>query len=294
MRNSECGVRGNKFVTAILLVLIWTATALAAQDQQIAQKIAALEKINGKFSFVVLGDNRSGGDVYWKIVSMAMERKPDFIVNTGDMIASPGSLDDWAKFWDLSKIVTVPYFLTVGNHDAHPKVPRSEKIYREQVDLPGNELYYSFVAGDSLFIVLDSYVDDEEKRITGEQYLWLEGVLANAKQRHKFVFLHHPLYTEPRKGKHAGDSLDKYPKERDRLEALFVKTGVRAVFAGHEHFYQRKSVDGITHIITGGGGAPLYGDEKDGAFHHYIVLSVDGGNVSGEVVDINGKVRDRF
>ena len=282
------------FIFILLTVILAAVPVFAGQDQQIAQKLVSLEKINGKFSFVVLGDNRSGGDVYRKIVSMAMERKPDFIINTGDMIASPGNSDDWAKFWELSKVVTVPYFLTVGNHDAHPKVPRSEKIFKEQVDLPGNELYYSFVAGNSLFIVLDSYIDDQEKRITGEQYAWLEGVLAHASQKHKFVFLHHPLYTEPGKGHHSGDSLDKYPKDRDRLETLLVKSRLDAVFAGHEHFYQRKSVDGITHVITGGGGAPLYGDEKDGAFHHYIVMTVDGGTVSGEVVDINGKVRDRF
>ena len=282
------------FIFILLTVILAAVPVFAGQDQQIAQKLVSLEKINGKFSFVVLGDNRSGGDVYRKIVSMAMERKPDFIINTGDMIATPGSSDDWAKFWELSKVVTVPYFLTVGNHDAHPKVPRSEKIYKEQVDLPGNELYYSFIAGNSLFIVLDSYIDDQEKRITREQYAWLEGVLANARQKHKFVFLHHPLYTEQGKGRHAGDSLDKHPKDRDRLEALLVKSRVDAVFAGHEHFYQRKSVDGITHIITGGGGAPLYGDEKDGAYYHYIYITVDGDEARAEVVDINGKVRDSF
>ena len=58
----------------------------------------------------------------------------------------------------MSKPITVPYFLTVGNHDIHPKVPGSEKTYKEQVDLPGNELYYSFTAGNSLFVVLDSYI----------------------------------------------------------------------------------------------------------------------------------------
>lgn len=67
-----------------------------------------------------------------------------------------------------------------------------------------------------------------------------------------------------------------------------------AVFAGHEHLYQRKQAGGIVHITTGGGGAPLYADEKDGGFHHYVLVNVDGEKVSGEVVDIGGKVRDRF
>jgi len=278
----------------ILLVLALAGNAVAVQDQQIAPKLAVLEQIQGKFTFVVLGDNRSGDDTYRKIVSLAMERKPDFIINTGDMIAKPGNKNDWANFWALSKPITVPYFLTVGNHDANPKVPLSEKTFKAQVDLPGNELYYSFVAGNSLFIVLDSYVDDQEKRITGEQFKWLETVLANSTQKHKFVFLHHPLYTDLEKGHHAHDSLDRYPENRDRLESLFAKHKVYAVFAGHEHYYQRRMVDGIVHVITGGGGAPVYDREEDGGFFHFVRMTVDGDTVSGEVIDINGKVRDRF
>ena len=242
----------------------------------------------------MVGDNRSGDDTYKKIVSMIMERKPDFVVNTGDMIATPGSRQDWAKFWEMSKPITVPYFLTVGNHDVHPKVPLSEKRYKEEVDLPGNELYYSFTAGNSLFVVLDSYIDDQEKRISGEQLKWLEGVFVNSQQKHKFVFLHHPLYTDLGKGHHAHDSVDAYPDSRDRLEALFAKFKVDAVFAGHEHYYERRTVDGIIHIITGGGGAPIYDKEEYGGFNHFVQVTVDGDKVSAEVVDISGKVRDRF
>ncbi len=294
VRSWELGVRSKKLFTAIVLIFAAATGAFGAQDQQIQQKIDALAKIQGKFSFVVIGDNRSGDEIYRKVVRMAMDRKPDFIVNTGDMITTPGSRKDWANFWELSKPITVPYFLTVGNHDAHPKVPLSEKQYKEQVDLPGNELYYSLSAGNSLFIVLDSFLDDQEKKIAGEQLKWLEGVLAVSHEKHKFVFLHHPLYTDLGKGHHAHDSLDKYPESRDKLHALFLKYRVTAVFSGHEHYYERRSVDGIFYVITGGGGAPIYDKEEYGGFNHYIVVSVDGEKVSAEVVDLNAKVRDRF
>lgn len=294
MRNGEWGLPIKKFIASLFLLLSLAGTIFAAQDQQIAEKLARLEKLQGPFTFVVIGDNRSGSDIYRKLVVMAMDRKPAFIVNTGDMIKTPGNKSDWAQFWEMSKPITVPYFLTVGNHDAHPKVPFSEKTYKEEVDLPGNELYYSFTAGNSLFIVLDSFIDDQEKRIVGEQFKWLEEVLAKSAKKHKFVFLHHPLYTDPGKGNHSGNSLDRYPEDRDRLEALLVKSKVDAVFCGHEHFYQRKTVDGITHIITGGGGAPLYGKDGDGAFNHFVLVRVDNDRVSGEVIDMNGKVRDKF
>ncbi len=293
MRSAEFGVL-SKTTFAVLLWIALAAASFAAQDQQIQHKLAALEKIWGKFTFVVLGDNRSGDDTYRKIVAMVMDRKPDFIVNTGDVITTPGNKQEWAKFWELSKPVTVPYFLAVGNHDAHPKVPLSEKTYKEEVDLPGNELYYSFVAGNSLFIILDSFMHSQEKMIVGEQLKWLEALLSKSQQKHKFVFLHHPLYTDLGKGHHAADSLDKYPESRDRLEALLAKYKVDAVFAGHEHYYEKRMVDGFLHIITGGGGAPMYDKEEYGGFNHFVQVTVDGNKVTGEVVDVKGKVRDKF
>ncbi len=293
MQRSERRVR-KKAIPAVLSLLILAVSSFASQEEQIQQKLAALENIRGKFSFVVIGDSRSGDDTYRKLVSMIMERKPDFVINTGDVIATPGNKKEWIKFWEMSRPINVPYFLAVGNHDVHSKVPRSEGIYKEQVDFPGNELYYSFTAGNSLFIVLDSCLADQEKRITGEQRAWLEGVLTGSRQKHKFVFLHHPLYTDLGKGHHAHDSLDKYPDSRDSLEALFAKFKVDAVFAGHEHYYQRRNFDSIMHVITGGGGAPVYDREEDGGFFHFVLVTVDEDKVHAEVVDSNGKIRDRF
>ncbi len=281
-----------KLAVAFIIVFGLLTVALGGQDQKISEKLAALERIQGSFSFVVLGDNRSGDDEYRKLVNMAMERKPAFVVNTGDMVPTHGSLKYWTRFWDLSKPVTAPYFLTVGNHDVHNS--GSEKMYREQVDLPGNELYYSFVAGNSLFIVLDSYLTGEEKKITGEQYKWLEGIIGGSTASHKFVFLHHPLYPDKDKGRHYGSSLDEYPRDRDRLQALLAAHRVTMVFSGHDHLYVKKVVDGIPHVITGGGGAPLYAKEKDGGFHHYVYVTVDGDRGTAEVVDIDGKTRDGF
>ncbi len=287
-------MRIRQLIAVFITFFALSTVAVAAQDQRIGEKHTALETLEDKFSFVVFGDNRSNTAVYKKLVIMAMALQPDFIVNTGDLLETPGDQKQWRSFWSVSKLINVPYFLTVGNHDISPFVPSSGSTYREQVELPGNELYYSFTAGNSLFVVLDSYLDGQEKKITGKQLAWLEGVLAKSDKKHIFVFLHHPLYTEFRKGRHWGDCLDKYPEDRDRLQALFVKAGVDVVFAGHEHFYQRKTVGGIEHVITGGAGAPLYAKDEEGGFNHFVRVTVDGGQVSADVIDRDGKVRDRF
>lgn len=282
----------------MVLILSWNGNAFSGQDQTLTQKLDALEKLGPKFSFVVLGDNRAGDPecdaVYRKVLAAALERKPDFLVNTGDQIDKPGNVEHWKRFRELSADVTVPYFLTVGNHDAHVEVAGSEDVYKAQVDLPGREIYYSFAAGNSLFVVLDSYVKGEDKRIAGDQFAWLEQTLAASKQKHRFVVVHHPLFPEKGKGRHHGNSLDRYPEDRDRLHGLFKKHGVTMVMSGHEHLYLRKVVDGIPYVITGGGGAPLYADDLNGGFFHSVYVTVDGDKVSGEAVDVNGKVRDRF
>ncbi|HMK49754.1 MAG TPA: metallophosphoesterase, partial [Thermodesulfovibrionales bacterium] len=198
----------------------------------------------------------------------------------------------WENFRKMSGAVTVPYFLTVGNHDVGDT--GSEELYKEEVDLPGNELYYSFVAGKSLFVVLDSNVPGQEEQIADEQYTWLEKLLSASREEHKFVFVHHPLYPVKGKGHHYGGSLDKYPDKRDRLEALFAKNGVNVVFVGHEHLYSKKMVDGVEHIITGGGGARLYTTDDSGGFYHFVLVTVDGKKITGKVIDINGVVRDSF
>ena len=289
------GVLTSRFVrqcVLLLLVVCLSAGAVyAGKVRTLGQRLDELKKIHGRFSFVVLGDIRSGGDTYSRLVKRAMEFKPDFVVNTGDMIFLP-SPKLWAEFWQRSRPITVPYFLTVGNHDVDAFM--GEDLYKKEVDLPGNELYYSFGVGDSLFVCLDSNIPGQEKKITDEQYKWLKGILSTPGYKHKFVFVHHPLYPEKGKGNYYEESMDKYPAERDRLEALLVESKVNMVFVGHEHLYLRKAVDGIIQIITGGGGAPLYVSDKDGGFHHFVLITVDGDTVTGKVVDISGKIRDAF
>ena len=88
--------------------------------------------------------------------------------------------------------------------------------------------------------------------------------------------------------------MDRYPLERDDLHRFFLKTGVKAVFEGDDHRYDRMQKDGILYLITGGGGAPLTYFKKRGGFFHYAWISVQQQRVEGEVVDLEGRVRDRF
>ena len=72
---------------------------------------------------------------------------------------------------------------------------------------------------------------------------------------------------------------------------------------GHDHLYYRTKRDGITYLITGGGGAPLYdpihtelaipGDVYVKSYH-IIRLDVTGKHVNGTTLTPEGQVIDRF
>jgi 3',5'-cyclic AMP phosphodiesterase CpdA len=276
-----------RFSLVLCVALIACFTAFPAQSFPGGKGLEELQKINGKFTFAVIGDTRLGEGIYEKLLTMVMGYKPAFVINLGDVIRRPGSNPDWKRFKELSSPITVPYFLAVGNHDVVDE--ESERIFREQVSLPGNGLYYSFSAGNSLIVVLDSNLTGHPREISDAQLDWLSDVLKVSDKQHKFVFLHHPIYSESLYRTLAGPR-----KARKRLLDLLKSNQVDAVFAGHLHLYQRKVYDGLTQITSGGGGAPLIAEDEKGGFFHFILVTVEGDSASCEVIDQEGKVRDRF
>ena len=117
--------------------------------------------------------------------------------------------------------------------------------------------------------------------------------MSSSEERYKFVFIHRPLFL-PKGSLKRGRVMDRYPVDRDHLHRLFLKTGVKAVFEGDDHRYDRMDKDGILYLITGGGGAPLSAFKKKGGFFHYVWVSALQERVDGEAVDLEGRVRDRF
>jgi len=175
----------------------------------------------------------------------------------------------------------MPYLLTVGNHDVRDE--EDENIYRDLFNLPGKEIYYSFDYGNSHFLVLNSEIPNEKRKITGKQYEWLKTDLQTSQKSFKYVFIHRPLYTREDIGHYFRNCLDKFPSARDSLESLFEKYGVDIVFSGHEHLYYKYIHNNVMHITSGGAGAPLYASEENGGFYHFILVKVNGKKVAGEI-----------
>ena len=95
----------------------------------------------------------------------------------------------------------------------------------------------------------------------------------------KMVVLHHPPFDPD-----GTDHIMAFGNEE--FMALMVEQQVDFVFAGHIHAYAREERDGVTYVITGGAGAPLYSSGHPQAFYHYLRVSIQDGEVTVEAIEI--------
>jgi len=271
------------------IVLLISIPCYAGSIKEVNQSIKQVQSIEPPFRFAMMGDSRDGEEVYIQLMKRALERKPHFIIHLGDMIPKPHE-KEWQTFFEISRQVSLPFFPVVGNHDVGTTT-LGEEIYRKQFFLPENKTYYAFCVGGILFVILDS--EKGRGRIINEQLSWLEDILSSSKEKIKLVFIHRPLFL-PVDSLKKGRAMDKYPIERDDLHRLFLKNKVRAVFEADDHRYDRREQDGILYLISGGGGAPLTSLKEKGGFFHYVWISAQKEKIEGEVVDLEGQIKDSF
>ncbi len=249
----------------------------------------AARENQSNFNFVVFGDTRTGHEIHQSIVDRIAALSPDFVLHTGDLVDNGLSQADWDRFFHIEAplMAETSLFPSLGNHEAN------SPLYFDLFHLPGNGRWYSFDYGDAHFISLeiDAYA---RFGTTSEQYAWLETDLATNSRPWSFVFFHIPPYSSLSED-------DAVLAVRRNLTPLFQKYGVDMVFTGHHHEYQRREVDGITYIVTGGGGAEIYPIVKPDpallAFaneHHFIAITMDGNGLHARVIAADGRELDRF
>ncbi|HKQ99118.1 MAG TPA: metallophosphoesterase [Pyrinomonadaceae bacterium] len=245
---------------------------------------------SGSVRFAVIGDTGTGSAKQQELADVMLayrEAYPfEFVLMMGDNLYSGESAQDYkTKFEDVYKPLLnegVKFYATLGNHD------ESNQRFYEYFNMNGEE-YYRFTKGNVSFYSLNSNYMDKK------QLTWLEGQLAKDTSEWKICFFHHPPYSSG--GKHGSST-----ELREVVEPIFLKYGVNAVFAGHEHFYERiKPQKGIYYFISGAGGKLRSGDVKKGspltekAFDQdmsFMILEVVGDQLHFQVISRMGQTVD--
>jgi acid phosphatase type 7 len=237
---------------------------------------------------VVYGDARTNHDIHRKIVGHILTFRPQAVISTGDQVNDGRVRDEWIIFNEIILPIrqTSEFYPLLGNHE------RNADLYFKNFQLPGNERWYSVRKGPILFLMLDSnWLIGPESN----QHAWLEKELQNIPRDVKFVaaVFHHPII-----------SSGPYPDEknlRKRLLPFLERYRVDLVFVGHEHVYERSVKDGITHVTTGGGGAPLHLKLRHNPYgqvfasvHHFCVLRTAGQTLEVRVYDTELALIDEF
>ncbi|GBE17264.1 alkaline phosphatase precursor [bacterium BMS3Abin15] len=220
------------------------------------------------FSFAVMGDNKNSFKIFSKILKDIDSSHYAFAIDVGDLVFD-GEKEKYRIFYNMIKNERTPFLVAIGNHDIR------EGGAENYFDIFG-KFYYSFDYGNSLFIVLD---DANEERIDAVQMKWLEEQLQKD-YRHKFVFLHVPLFDPRPKFNHSLSN----KQNVEEFMNLMEKYKPDIVFASHIHAYFDEIRNGINYVITGGAGSELMGIDPDHYFNHYVKIEVDGDKVSKEVV----------
>ena len=248
------------------------------------------------FFFIVYGDTRTRHEVHKKAVARILLDKPDFVLHTGDLVASGNAAVDWDKFFEIEKdlLRNIPFYPTPGNHE------RNTPLFFKYFSFPnGDGHHYSFDWGSAHFAVIDSNevgtTPQEKAAFLQAQIDWLQNDLGRNIRPLVFVWLHEPPFTG------VADRKEISAKLAAKLEPVLLKGRVAAVFGGHDHNYQHHVHAGLDYIVTGGAGAPLYELSptpetmvKGLVTDNYVRIHVKGTTAKLEAVDLEGKVLDSF
>jgi hypothetical protein len=244
------------------------------------------------------------------------EEKPDAMLVTGDIPFRGSSSSDWQIFraeadsWWQDHLRVYP---TVGNHEVIPE-PKSGYVnyFAAFPQLHGHHAY-SVLLGNVYVLSLNS---TEPIWPTGYQAEWLQAQLDHLPPQVDFVFflIHVPLIADVQTEFIANVPSPDFVKLRGYLESRAATAHAKfIVVCGHIHNYERFERNGITHVISGGGGAkpyPVYliGDEDlyrentASPNFNYVIFTIHGAHADAKmyrVVDPNAaqlsvRVSDTF
>jgi hypothetical protein len=285
-----------------------TIPALAPGEKYFYRVIANEDTCAGSFraapsddaasvNFFAYGDSRTYPAAHDAVAAGIVQRyqaAPDFqtmVVSVGDL-ATNGDVDDrWqTELFDslypniCTMLAELPFQSCIGNHEM------AGVLFSQLFPYPfAGGRYWSFDYGPAHFTCIDQYTAYGPGT---PELAWIENDLATTTKPWRFVYLHEPGWS-------AGGGHENNTWVQAYLQPLFTAHDVTMVFAGHNHYYARAEVEGIDHVTTGGGGAPLYTPNPaypdivaTARAYHYCTIEIDGGYLHFAAFGTDGAVLD--
>jgi hypothetical protein len=203
----------------------------------------------------------------------------------------------------------------LGNHEFAACYEASclERWWDTFPELHGRRWYSVALGKRVVGIAVDS---DAPLLPRSEQRIWLESQVASfgPAVRVVLIVMHHPPVADVQTVKR----VDHNPRANEESLAAYLQKAaahslVRFVIsAGHIHNYERFAREGVTYLVSGGGGATPYDVDRTAADlyqsadfpnYHYVRFELRGNTLSGEMIRLEDfaslkpaqwKIRDRF
>jgi hypothetical protein len=249
--------------------------------------------------FLAYGDTRSQPEQHNLVAeAMVSTRTEDpafqsFTAVMGDLVYDGDLEEHWhnqlfdPSFGHIRQLFEgAPYHSAIGNHE----LPGD--LFVKYFAYPfADRRYWSYDYGPVHVTIIDQYTSYYPG---SSQYEWLQADLASTTKTWKFICLHEPGWS-------AGDGHGNNIFVQSYIQPLCEEHGVAFVLGGHNHYYARAVVDGVQHITTGGGGAPLHIPipgfpyvVASASAYHYCKIEIDGYLLRFAAVTPSGTVLDEF
>jgi 3',5'-cyclic AMP phosphodiesterase CpdA len=185
-------------------------------------------------------------DNFHRVSEYIDARRPDLIINTGDLAwDAPTNPDDLVFARELHAALPVPCRYLPGNHDIGdnptavgpvPSQPATERDRQAFLSHFGEDRW-RFEAAGWCFIGLNSLIMNTGLASEAEQFDWLASQLADANGRPVALFLHKPLFLSSPDDPELAESAIRYVPQpaRSRLVNMLRSVDLRLIGSGHVH-----------------------------------------------------------
>jgi Calcineurin-like phosphoesterase/Purple acid Phosphatase, N-terminal domain len=256
----------------------------------------------GSSVIAIYGDSRGGtvavpNVAHEEVIAAMTDDQPSLLLNTGDLVGSGEQVEDWDYMFHADKnfMASVPLMPVFGNHenglDTNTMIT-GDMNWKRLFDTGSSDhpTYYSFDFANVHVIVLDVTKFWTLLLPSAAQMMWLiDDLIADELNPHtNFVLAayHYPAFTF------------KEGRTPDIVSAAilepFLRDKVDAFLYGHDHFYARSTLYGNPHVVTGGGGAPLYDFVADPTIYpwheyhersnHYMIANIEPQQIEFSVI----------